>query len=134
MINSTGSIDSSIIDRLTPVQCERAIGFTTKMNYNTEGDVYFMKNLYERTRKLFRHVKFAEIERILGKKPMLREDAVEKFEEEVITFYYPYWVKLRRGLYGDMDKQTIIPLMKWLESKRHFLDGWMVPHNLLEKE
>lgn len=134
MINSTGSIDSSINEKLTKVQCERAISFGTKMNYNTEGDVFFMKNLYERTRNLFRHVKFAEIQRFLSKKPMARLDAVEDFEQEVITFYYPHWQKLRIGLKGDMPSQVIVPQMTWLETKRHLFGGWMLPHNRQEKE
>ena len=54
VINSKGSIDTSIGTQLTPDQCGLAVGFGVNLNYNSEGEFLFVKSLYQRARRYFK--------------------------------------------------------------------------------
>jgi hypothetical protein len=135
MINSEGSIDTSIGEELTPDQCNLAVNFGIRLNYNSEGEFLFVKSLYRRARRYFKILGRGESSgfRVL-EKGMTRFEAVQRFEELVIPFGYKKWKELRGAVVGEREKRTLEPLMKWLESGRGKLDGWLLPPNKLLKE
>lgn len=135
MINSEGSIDTSIGEELTPDHCNLAVNFGINLNYNSEGEFLYLKSLYWRARRYFK---------IMGRdgtsgvrvleKGMTRFEAVQSFEELVIPFGYQKWKELRDEVLGEREKRTLEPLMKWFERSRRKLDGWLLPANKLLKE
>jgi hypothetical protein len=68
------------------------------------------------------------------KKGMTRFEAVQRFEELVISFHYKKWKELRDPVIGEREQRTLEPVMKWLEGTRSKLDGWLLPAYKLLKE
>jgi len=100
--SSKHTIDHAIKDELSISQCEKAITFGVKMNYNSEGNPNFLRKLYRRAKRYF---------------DLKEQDRRAEQQSEINSFMDRRRLKVRNSkknldeLFGALNKKKLLKIL-----------------------